>query len=117
MGLFDRWRRKKKPMTTIQHKKTKSIKLEQVMTPETDVDVSSEDVSVLVAEYEKLVQRREQLQVERRELTATLERGEMDHDDFRKEMMNRIQEASAVSEKLLVTGSKLTSLGYRGIRS
>ncbi|MGY5880080.1 MAG: hypothetical protein RTV31_07500 [Candidatus Thorarchaeota archaeon] len=114
MGLFDRWRRKKKPVATVQLKEPKKTKTEDAGSAEPDTEGVSEDVDVLIAEYERLVQRREELQVERHELTATLDRGEIDPDEFRKELMNRIQEAATVSDNLRNTATKLTSLGYRG---
>ena len=74
------------------------------------------DVDTLVVEYDQLTQRKEDLQVKRDEITAKLDRGEIEADSFRKELMNIIQEAAMVSEKLQVTAANLTSLGYRGIR-
>ena len=112
MGLFDSWRRKRKPVVT-----TKPHKPERVIVPDTEVskEVKDEDLSALLAEYEELVKRKEALQVERNELNAKLERGEIEPTAFRKELMNRIQEAASVSESIRVTGAKLVSLGYRGI--
>ena len=118
MGLFDSWRRKKKkPVATGQlTKPVEPVKVEaDTDASEPDAEAESTDVVSLIAEYERLIQRREELQVERRELTATLDRGQIDPDDFRKELMSRIQEASVVSENLRVTATKLTSLGYRGV--
>jgi len=115
MGLFDSWRRKRKTKEVVKLKEPEIKKTEQVTSEDTETKAEPEDVVGLVAEYERLVQRREELQVERRDLTATLDRGEIDPNEFRKELMNRIQEAATVSEKLRVTATKLTSLGYRGI--
>lgn len=118
MGLFDGWRRKKKkPVATVQLAEPAKPAEVKTVTVESEPDTKTEstDVVSLVAEYERLVQRREELQNERRELTATLDRGEIDPDEFRKELMNRIQEAATVSETLRITASKLTSLGYRGV--
>jgi hypothetical protein len=116
MGLFDGWRRKKKtPNTPVQLTESTTHENDEIDTSEAGADSEESDVVTLVAEYERLVQRREILQVERRELTATLDRGEIDPDEFRKELMNRIQEAAVVSENLRVTTTKLTSLGYRGV--
>jgi hypothetical protein len=117
MGLFDSWRRKKKRTASVQlQEPEKPIKPAKVESDSSESEEeASKDVVTLVAEYERLVQRREELQVERRELTATLDRGEIDPDEFRKELMNRIQEASTVSENLRVTAAKLTALGYRGV--
>jgi len=115
MGLFDGWRRKQKKKTTVQLKEPAKLKTDEVSSGEEDNATEPQDVATLVAEYERLVQRREELQVERRELTATLDRGEIDPDEFRKELMDRIQEAATVSENLRTTARKLTSLGYRGV--
>jgi hypothetical protein len=115
MGLFDGWRRKQKKKATVQLKEPVKPKTEVSSSGDVESKAESEDVVSLVAEYERLVQRREELQVERRELTATLDRGEIDPDEFRKELMNRIQEAATVSENLRATATKLTTLGYRGV--
>lgn len=108
MGLFDGWRRKKASQTKPQLKppeKPKSTREEQ------------EDSGNLLTEYNLLVKRRAELQEEREELTAKLDRGEIDPDVFRKELMGRMQEAATVSEKIRTSAAKLTSLGYRGVRS
>ena len=115
MGLFDSWRRKKKPSATVQLTEPKKPIKVEAEASDPDAKTEPTDVVSLVAEYERLIQRREELQVERRELTATLDRGEIDPDEFRKELMNRIQEASTVSETLRVSAIKLTTLGYRGV--
>jgi len=115
MGLFDSWRRKKKPVATVQLTEPKKLEKVEVETSETDAKTEPSDVTSLVVEYERLIKRREQLQVERQELTARLDRGEIDPDEFRKELMNRMQEAATVAENLRVTATKLTSLGYRGV--
>ncbi len=114
MGLFDSWRRKKKPVATVQITAPKKLKTEETPQSVSEVVGESEAADVLIAEYERLVQRREELQVERQEITATLDRGELDPDEFRRELMNRIQEAATVSENLHITAAKLTALGYRG---
>ncbi len=114
MGLFDGWRRKKKKAAAVQLKEPVKPKTGEAGVSGPDAEADSGDVAGLMAEYEQLVQRREELQVERRELTARLDRGEIDPDDFRKELMNRIQEAATVSENIRTTATKLTSLGYRG---
>ena len=108
MGLFDSWRRKKTSQTKPQLKppeKPESIKGNQG------------DGSTLLAEYNILILRRAELQKEREELTSKLDRGEIDSDAFRTELMDRIQEAATVSEKIRTTATKLSSLGYRGVHS
>ena len=119
MGLFDRWRRKR------EDKRETTVKGREILTskpPSAIVkpvrDLSPEDQSelaALVAEYERLKKRREELQQERGELTERLDRGELTPIEFRKELMSRIREASQVTEKLKSTSSRLTSMGYRGI--
>jgi hypothetical protein len=108
MGLFDGWRRKKAAQTT-----------PQIKAPEKSQSTEGEleDGETLLAEYNLLVQRRTELQAERAEFTAKLDRGEIDPDEFRKELMNRMQEAATVSEKIRTIAAKLASLGYRGVRS
>ncbi len=115
MGLFDRWRRKRKSKATVQLQEPAKPKFVQDDTVETSVKDEAEDLVDLVAEYERLVKRREELQVERGELTAKLDRDEINPDDFRKELMRKIQEAAAVSETLRIAAAKLTSQGYRGV--
>jgi len=111
MGLFDSWRRKKRTETTV-----KLTEPKKVLSPdEVPEEISESDQTALLKEYEGLLKRKESLHVERDELNARFERGEIDATTFRKEMMHRIQEAAAVSEKIRVTGVKLVSLGYRGI--
>jgi len=115
MGLFDSWRRKRKPETMV--KLEKPAKPLPVLTEdgETDTEGTSQDIVNLVAEYERLVKRREELQVERGELTTKLDSGELDANEFRRQLMSRIQEAAQVSESLRLTSAKLTALGYRGV--
>ena len=108
MGLFDGWRRKKAAQTTPQIKAPKKMQ---------STEEEKGDGENLLAEYNLLVQRRTELQAERAELTAKLDGGEIDPDDFRKELMNRMQEAATVSEKIRTIAPKLASLGYRGVRS
>jgi len=115
MGLFDGWRRKRKREATVKLQEPKMSKSVESKVSEDIKESEQVDTVSLVAEYERLIQRKEILQVERGELTAKLDRGEIEPDDFRKELMNRIQEAAEVSEKLRVTAVKLTSLGYRGV--
>ena len=106
MGLFDGWRRKRRSEATVRPQSPKKIKPD-----EDDADV----IIDLVTEYERLVQRRAELKVERGELTAKLDREEIEPDVFRKELMSRMQEAAIVSENLREAATKLTSLGYRGV--
>ena len=115
MGLFDSWRRKRESATTVKlEKPPKPLPVSKEETSEEKKPVDNEVVQ-LVAEYERLVKRREELQVERGELTSKLDRGEIDANEFRQQLMSRIQEAAQVSENLRTTSAKLTSLGYRGV--
>ena len=115
MGLFDGWRRKRKREATVKLQEPKMSKSVESKVSEDIKESEQVDTVSLVAEYERLIQRKEILQVERGELTAKFDSGEIEADDFRKELMNRIQEAAEVSEKLRTTAAKLTSLGYRGV--
>ncbi len=111
MGLFDSWRRKKRTETAVKPREPM-----KVLSPdEVTGSISEADSVALLKEYEELVKRKEALHLERDELNLRLEKGEIDANEFRKELMNRIQEAAEVSEKIRVTGAKLVSLGYRGI--
>ncbi len=107
MGLFDWWRRKKQPK--------KPIQVQSIEKPK-DVEQHSEEVETLIEEYETLLQRKEELLQARHELTMKLENGEIDHDDFRKDLMEIIQDGAANSERLHDIGTKLTALGYKGVR-
>jgi chromosome segregation ATPase len=69
----------------------------------------------LLAEYQRLVQRREALTTERTELTTRLDRGELTAAQFHKELRARIQEAAQVSENLRATAARLSELGYTGL--
>lgn len=106
MGIFDRWRRKR-------------IVTETPARPPTPISELSPEVQDeivdLVARYERLVARREELQQERSDLTTKLDRGELTPIEFRKQLMAKIQEAAQVSENLRVTAARLTALGYRGV--
>lgn len=115
MGLFDSWRRKKKSKATVRLQEPEKLKSVRDDTAEISAKDEAEDLVVLVAEYERLVKRREKLQVERGELTAKFDRDEISPDDFRKELMSKIQEAAIVSESLRIAAAKLTSQGYRGV--
>ncbi len=119
MGLFDRWRRKK------EDKRDTRVKGREILTskPPSKMKQSVEELSPedqselasLVAEYERLKKRRDELKDERGQLTMQLDRGELTPNEFRKQLMLRIQEASQVTEKLNSTSSRLTAMGYRGI--
>ncbi|MGY5852314.1 MAG: hypothetical protein RTU92_01965 [Candidatus Thorarchaeota archaeon] len=122
MGLFDRRRRRKET------KKVGIVRGREHMTPARpmaeptpppDLDrmtpEAQGEIVTLVAEYERLVARREELQVERGQLTAQLDRGDLTAIEFRKQLMVKIQEAAQVSETLKETSGKLTALGYRGV--
>ncbi|TFG33714.1 hypothetical protein EU527_07055 [Candidatus Thorarchaeota archaeon] len=115
MGLFDSWRRKREPAATVKLEKPAKPLPAVGDRPTSEVGGESQDIVNLVAEYERLVKRREELQIERGELTEQLDRGELDASEFRVQLMTRIQEASQVSENLRTVSSKLTALGYRGV--
>ena len=53
MGLFDSWRRKKKSTIVPQLKEPEKLKVEQVRKADSDTEVESEDVVVLVAEVDR----------------------------------------------------------------
>ena len=108
MGIFDGWRRKTKSETKPQIKAPEKLQ---------SAEISTADSKKLLDKYNLLIQRRTELQEERQEFTAKLDRGEIDSDEFRKELMNRMQEAATISEKIQKAAAKLTSLGYRGVRS
>ncbi len=118
MGLFDRWRRKKTPApqpVARLHETTKIKSAASVEAP--DIESGPETITSLLGKYEGLVQRREELKVEREDLTRKLEDGKLEAAEFRKELMARIQEAAQVSENLRETTVKLTQVGYRGTLS
>ncbi len=136
MGLFD-WvkrkikgkeeRRKKDDVRKKSKAKTrgtaKKMDVEAERTVDTDMPTSIEgapqekeqEIVRLVAEYERLVERREKLQTERGQLTKKLDQGEVSPTEFRKQLMSKIQEASNVSDKIKRTSARLTQLGYRGV--
>ncbi|MGY5858869.1 MAG: hypothetical protein RTU63_05830 [Candidatus Thorarchaeota archaeon] len=116
MGLFDSWRRKRKSAESPRIIKPKPVASKEDKDSETTVESPQTDSTNLVAEYEQLTQRKEDLQVNRDELTAKLDRGEIETDVFRKELMNLIQEAAVVSEKLQTIAAELTAQGFRGFR-
>jgi hypothetical protein len=121
MGLFDRWRRKdtKKKVGQTRIRGAEIVKTDSVPSeaPEVkDLSASEQDEVVsLVAEYERLSKRREELQEERGALTKRLDSGELTAIEFRKLLMEKIQEAAQVSDSLKSTSSRLTALGYRGV--
>jgi hypothetical protein len=115
MGLFDSWRRKKAPPAVVKLQEPKKPIVPDIKKDGDSIAAEPTDVASLVAEYERLVLRREKLQIERRELIEKLDRGELGPDEFRVQLRNRIQEAAQVSENLRTTSTKLTSLGYRGV--
>jgi septal ring factor EnvC (AmiA/AmiB activator) len=120
MGLFDSWRRKKQPkprpqikareIMTTEHEPSVHPVLLENMAPEAQVEILN-----LVADYERLFKRREELQVERSTLTERLDKGELTASKFRHELMARIQEASEVSDQLKDISAKLIAHGYRGV--
>ena len=123
MGIFDRWRRRKKQearstvraremMRTESKPSVPKPKIETPVTPERENEVRR-----LLAEHVQLVRRKEQLQHQRGELTKRLDDGELTAIEFRKELMAKIQEAAEVSENLRNTSSRLTELGHHGIAS
>jgi len=115
MGLFDSWRRKREPITTVKlEKPAKPLPPSQKSVDEQST-AETDDVTNLVSDYERLIRRREELQLERKELTNKLDQGQLDANEFRQQLMDRIQEAAQVSENLRVISIKLTSLGYRGV--
>ena len=73
---------------------------------------AASEVEALLAEHNSLLQRREDLQKERTELTMRLDSGELGATEFRRLLMTMIQEASQISESLRDNASKLTSLGH-----
>ena len=115
MGLFDSWRRKRETPTAVKLEKPAKTSAAARKSDVGESAEKSDDVINLVAEYEHLVKRREELKLEREELTVKLDNGELDANEVRQQLMNRIQEAAQVSENLRVTSARLTSLGYRGV--
>ncbi|MHA2601001.1 MAG: hypothetical protein AM324_002585 [Candidatus Thorarchaeota archaeon SMTZ1-83] len=119
MGLFDRWRRKKPPemkstvkareIMTSQGPMPRATPRPSLVKPGTE---AASEVEALLAEHHRLLQRREDLQKERTELTMRLDSGELGATEFRRLLMTMIQEASQISESLRDNASKLTSLGH-----
>jgi hypothetical protein len=119
LGLFDRWRRKKLPETK------RTVKAREIMTSQgpmpratprpslvTPGSEAASEVEALLAEHHRLLQRRDDLQKERADLTLKLDSGELSATEFRKQLMAMIQEASQVSDNLRSNASRLTSLGH-----
>ncbi|NHJ12958.1 MAG: hypothetical protein EAX95_04740 [Candidatus Thorarchaeota archaeon] len=114
MGLFDNWRRKK-PRPTVVSKPPDARKYASELSADDTITPSNfGSIKELLSEYNKLVERRESLSVERENLTMSLEKGEIEATEFRRELMSRIQEAAKVSESLRETAARLSELGYRG---
>ena len=118
MGLFDRWRREKKkkePTTTVRgtgiYKPTGTAKVERKPVEELGPAEATE-VAKLRADAERLIQRREELQVERTTLLKKLDNAELTAIEFRKQLMVKIQEGAQVSEDLRKISSRLTQLGH-----
>jgi hypothetical protein len=120
MGLFDRWRRGKKDQKTasIRGRKTYqpsgTAKVERTSVEDLG-PVESGEVVKLLSEAERLIERREELQVERSALLKKLDNAELTAIEFRKELMARIQEGAQVSEDLRKISSRLTQLGHPGV--
>ncbi|MHA1770703.1 MAG: hypothetical protein ACTSYL_02865 [Candidatus Thorarchaeota archaeon] len=120
MGLFDSWRRRKRGTHERSQVRAREILMSDSVPAKTPIVTelppeSQEEVVKLVAEYERLVRRRDELQTERSQLTVRLDNGELTAIQFRKELMSRIQEAAQVAERLKQVSSRLIELGYRGI--
>ncbi|MBD3407395.1 MAG: hypothetical protein GF411_14860 [Candidatus Lokiarchaeota archaeon] len=120
MGLFDRWRRKEKKKTKTVVKGREIMRVEAPeRKPKTEevekTPESKEKIAKLIAEYQRLVERREELQRERSELTRRLDSGELTAIQFRKELMNRIQEAARITDGIRETSTALIELGHPGV--
>ena len=118
MGLFDRWRREKKEKktpTTVRgtgiYKPTGTVKIERKPVEELGPAEASE-VSKLRADADRLIQRREELQIERTDLLKKLDNAELTAIEFRKQLMAKIQEGAQLSEDLRRISSRLTQLGH-----
>jgi regulator of replication initiation timing len=73
------------------------------------------EVNGLVAEYERMVERRKALQTEKDELTARMDKGEITAQQWRRQLMASTQEAAQLSEKIRVISARLRWLGYSGL--
>lgn len=114
MGLFDSWRRKRPTPTVVAKPRDTKKAVSELARDDSLAPGDIDSIKTLLGEYYNLVERRETLSVERKDLTKKLEKGEIEATEFRKELMSRIQEAAKVSETLRETTAKLTQLGYRG---
>ncbi|TXT56043.1 MAG: hypothetical protein BAJATHORv1_30427 [Candidatus Thorarchaeota archaeon] len=120
MGLFDRWRRKEKKekKTVVRGREIMRVEAPERTPKKSEVEQtpeSKEKITQLIAEYQRLVARREELQRERSELTRRLDSGELTAIQFRKELMNRIQEAAKITDGIRETSSQLIALGHPGV--
>lgn len=126
MGLFDSWRRKKaqqsEPKTVVRGREImrteapkQAVPAARPITTAVQKPAAQSEMNSLLAEYQRLVQRREALTTERTELTTRLDRGELTAAQFHKELRARIQEAAQVSENLRATAARLSELGYTGL--
>ncbi len=114
MGLFDSWRRRKQKRIEFEKRRETKRVVSEVAADESIRSSEPETIASLLGQYYSLVERREALSVERKDLTTRLEEGKLKATEFRKELMARIQEAAQVSETLREMIAKLTQLGYRG---
>ncbi len=114
MGLFDSWRRKKQKRKEFERRRETKKVVSEVATDGSVISDEPETIDSLLGKYYSLVERREALSVERKDLTTKLEEGKLKATEFRKELMARIQEAAQVSETLREMTARLSQLGYRG---
>jgi chromosome segregation ATPase len=130
MGIFDTWRRKKpeQPGAKIPVRRPETMLTEGarpatmsrptapgIVRLEARSPAAQTEVSGLVAEYERMVDRRKALQTERDELTARLDKGEITAQEWRKQLMASTQEAAQLSEKIRITSARLKWMGYTGL--
>ena len=122
MGLFDRWRRKKKDEKAVRrsirgreiYQPAGTERVERRLIEELGV-VESREVSKLLSEANQLIQRRKELQIERSNLLTRLDSGEISGIEFRKELRACIQESAQLSEDLRRISSRLIQLGHPGV--
>jgi len=114
MGLFDSWRRRKRKRTEFEKRRETKKTVFEVAADGSIKSAEPETIASLLGKYYSLVERRDALSVERKDLTTKLEDGKLNATEFRKELMARIQEAAQVSETLRDMIAKLSQLGYRG---
>jgi len=130
MGIFDTWRRKKPeqpgvkiPVRRPETMPTQEARLATISrqtAPEIVRSVArsaaaQSEVNGLVAEYERMVERRKALQTEKDELTARMDKGEITAQQWRRQLMASTQEAAQLSEKIRVISARLRWLGYSGL--